>query len=243
MPEKEEEKQEKEQEEKQEEQQEQQEKWDKEKQRADQAEANYQKLAADKGVVEDELAEQQTKVTELETKLAGQAEQKEIELAKMDGDLVDQNVISNFEKTLGELKDAKKRLATVETEIKGYKEAETQKQLKADQDKRREKILKQTDDEFGAKYRNKAIKMANDLVQEGKEKEPADSFDAYVLIAKCYKKLADEDTKEEKEEVPVDTGIGGFTFGKEGLKEGTLEEVQAQMKKEGKFKDIKFTVP
>jgi hypothetical protein len=95
-----------------------------------------------------------------------------------------------------------------------------------------DKICKPLDKEYGAKFRSKAIKMAEEAVNDGKEQAPKDAMDAYFMLQKVYAKLAEEaKSVEKKETIPVDTGSSAFSFQTSEIGEGSLKDVVAQMRK------------
>jgi len=222
--------------------------WDKERQRIEQAEANVRKLTDERDGLNTQLSsvtedlasakEQQTETTDrlakLEEQIKEKAEQTEgDDIDNLDPDLNDPKLIKAvqglrvkqlaLEKQLSEkdksIDDLQKARDALETNQKKQDE-------ESDQAQRREKILTGLDGEFGEKFRNDAIKLANKKVKEEGE-SPRGELDTYLLIRKCYEEVAKKapgDTTT-KETVPVDTGLGGVTFKEGDVKDGYNEDV------------------
>ena len=216
--------------------------WDKQRQEVDQANANVRKIAEEKlalseqvGVATERAESLQTKVSALETKLADKVTQKEQE-TKLDPDLIDPTLI----KVIDELKDnlvaEKELLEEQQKEIKDLKETKAKfleerkvEQEKTAQDERKETILSKLDERYSPKYRNDAIKLAQEKV-DASGKAPVGELDVYLLLDKCYEEIAAKAPKDVEKKVRVDTGEAGVIFKEGDIKEGGLEDVWNQMK-------------
>lgn len=213
--------------------------WDKERQRADEEHANYEKAedARIKAIAENEaLAEQysanQARLAELEAQVTAQNDRKDE--TELDPDLVDKNVI----KEIVNLKNTVKTLAKAKDEqaakIAGYEKKEQAKEADVRLEQTINKVCTPLDEQFSPKFRNPARKLAEKLVKSGAEEAPQDAFDAYLLMEKCYNKVSE---KEKPEGDETDDGKGGAPSPPQARKEGTPEEVLADMIKDKSWKE------
>lgn len=202
--------------------------WDKDKQQAQQEHANYVKATEEKTAIAEELQAQLSKVAELEGQLATKTQT--TDYPDLDPDLIDKNVIKSITQMKTDLKAEKEKVAALEGKAEKYEQTEQQKVVEENRQKMIEKIHKPLDDEFGAKHRNAARELADELVNASKEKEPQDAIEAMILMRKCYKQVSEK--KESKESVRTDDGKGGITASADTRKAGTTEEVLADMKKD-----------
>lgn len=211
--------------------------WDKEKQKEDQQSATYRKLSKQ---IEEMQGQYDTAFSQLSEQLATiggklvEKDNKTDELPELDPTLVDGNVIKYIKLLKGKTDEAEKTLAITQRKIAEYEQQEGDKAAKARKDSTVEKILKPLDEEFGAKFRKRAIDLADKMINDGDEDQPTDALEASQLMRKCYKKLS-EDKPAEKKTI-VDDGKGTIASEKTVPKEGNLEDVWQQMKAEGKFK-------
>lgn len=213
-------------------------KWDTEKQRADQEHANYEKATeqtakaeAEKSAITEEFQAQAIKVAELEE----QAKAQTADYPELDPDMVDKNVIKSFTTMKSDLKTAKDELVTIKGKVAEYEKNEQQKTIETQRNLIIEKMCKPLDDEFGAKYRNAAKNLADELVKNGKEETPVDAIDAMNLMRKCYKRLVEKEKSSGT--VRTDTGGGGTTTPATEKKFGTTQEVLADMRKNQSWKE------
>jgi len=129
------------------------EKWSQEKQRADQAEANYRKLVQDKEAVEAALSERDTKLESLEQKLADLAESQDVPIEDLlDPDLVDAKTIKTVSKMAKQIRDQKKSIDKLTKLADDFQQKSKQSEVKSEKEKTIEKILKPLDKEFGANF-------------------------------------------------------------------------------------------
>ena len=214
------------------------EKWDKEKQRADQAEANYHKISERFNELKDGYENSLTAVNELRTEITSLKElKKEVkeEISELDDAAADPTVIRYIKRLNDQIKKAQLDLAIASGKIAQYEQTESQKEEEQRIEKAKEDILSVCDELHGAKYRSKANLMADKLVNDGLEPRPLTAPRAIALLSKCYKKVKTEEEEAGKKTVKqtsTDTGQGGvsFDFG-EDIKDGSLQDVLAQMKK------------
>jgi DNA repair exonuclease SbcCD ATPase subunit len=234
--------------------------WDKERQRADQAEANLRKVSAEKAELSDqvanltdEIASTAAQSSSLETKLEqlkSEIEDKKDQI-QLDPDIHDPSLIKKiaqmeerYEADRSILNDQKKQIESLE-EVKAQYEADrAENDRVSEQKKREEAILSTLDDEFAPKYRNDAMKLAQEEVTKLGE-APKGEWAIGNLLRKHYKHLWDADTKkgEKEETVQTDTGTGGVVFKEGDIKEGSFEEVKKQLAKKYKKLGRPFSTP
>jgi len=211
------------------------EKWSQEKQRADQAEANFRKAAKEKDEIALSLSERDTKLASLEQKLADLAEAQEVPVEDLlDPDLVDAKTIKTVSVMAKQIRDQKKAIDKLTSLADSFREKSKTQEIKSEKEKTIEKILNPLDKEFGAKFRNAARKMADSLVDEGKESQPKDVIEAMTLMRQCYVKVKSEaDAKTEKKVTQTDNGSSSFSMDASIPKSGTRRDIMTQMKKKG----------
>jgi DNA repair exonuclease SbcCD ATPase subunit len=174
----------------------------------------------------------QSEIEALKTQLSAKAEEKKV-LEEMDPDLVDKSVQGNIRTLAAENEELKSRLAQLENIANQYAQTEQQRKADADKQEARESILRPLDEEFGSQHRNKAIKLADQWIADGKEAQPAGSpavaaIQARDLMRKAYKEV----TTEAKASIATDTGSAGAGHTDESqIKEGSFDDVLAQMQK------------
>jgi len=215
-------------------------KWDEQKQKLDQAESVANKARLETQEHADALEESNTKLAELQAKLdANQktVQDKKDQLAEMDSQCVDKGVIANLQRLEASNKKQAERIAKQEEKIAKAESIEQQRQNTLAVEKMKQEILKDCDKEFGSKYRNDAYKLADSLVDSGKEKQPKSQYAGSLLMRKCYKQVKDEaeakvKAEKEKNKVPTDSGSGGVSHTKTKRKSGTMQEVLSDMKKD-----------
>ncbi|MCJ7482658.1 MAG: hypothetical protein MUO31_06805 [Thermodesulfovibrionales bacterium] len=211
-----------------------QEKWDKERQRADQAESVAAKARTEAQQYASMLEESKTQLAAAQSKLETsqkETQTKKDELLQMDTALVDQNVITNLEKLEARDRANAQKLDEMSRKLSTYEADRTERIRQENINKARESVLSQCDEEFSPKYRTEALKIADELVDTGKEKRPNDKFEGYILMKKCYRQVSEKETSKEKATVNIDTGKGGApVVKKEARKSGSMKEVLADMK-------------
>lgn len=237
--------------------------WDKDKQRADQAEANVKKLAEDKAELSSKLdaaTEQLTTVQEQSESLGATVEQLESQLKaakaekaeqdELDPDLHDPGLIKKINSLETQLtndkalfEDAQKQIKQLSDKAVQYEADRKKEQEDAARAERKEDILTKLDERYNPKFRNEAVKLAQEEVDKD-GKAPKGELGAYLLLEKHYKQLSEKALKDEAEKettVPADPGTGGIGFKEGEIKEGSLREVAKQVK--AKYKGKGFTLP
>lgn len=208
--------------------------WDTARQEKEQAEANYTKAVAENEAISEELVSSQTKIAELEEQIT--AKKDEPSYPDLDDTLTDGNVIKSITQMRAELKEAKQERDELKTYAETHKASEEQRQAQVYEDKLIEKIHKPLDKEFGVKYHNQARALADKLIEEGKEKKPADAIDAMNLMRKCYIEASKEPDKK-GDSVRTDSGGGGITSPSGQKKAGTNVEIFADLRSDSSWKD------
>jgi uncharacterized protein (DUF3084 family) len=205
--------------------------WDKEKQRADMEHANFLKAKSQNDDLQGKLDTYESRMSQLEAQI--KVNQEKVEIAELDPlradvpDLVNQN-----QKLIQRLKAVESQFRQLESKATEFEKIELDRKATTERQATIDKICKPLDKEYGAKFRSKAIKIAEEAVNSGEEATPKDAIDAYFMLEKVYKKLRSEDeTEKKKEAIPVDTGSNAFSFQSADIGEGSLKEVVAQMRK------------
>jgi len=213
------------------------EKWSKEKQRADQAEASSRLKVQENEQLTAQLSEAGDNMAKLEQKLADLAESQDVPVEDLlDPDLVDAKTIKTVSKLAKQNRDMQKKIDKLTKLADDFQSKEQTKKAKSEKDKTIDEILKVCDEEFGAKFRNSAKKMADALVDDGKEPQPKTIMAAYRLMRKCYaevKAKAEKKETEKKKPVQTDSGVSSFSLDASVPKKGTLKEVMAGIRKTG----------
>lgn len=219
-------------------------KWDAQRQIVDQEVANRAKAEGQRDALAEQLETNQAKLEEAHAELSSlrkeQAAKQSVALADLDDDLVTPGVRKNFDLLAKKVTDLENLTAGQAVELKAYKDRDAEQEAKKQKRDAVEGILKPMDAKYGAQHRTAAKKLADDKVksgefldEDGQPRSPT-SVEAIFLMQGCYeqvKRESEEKEKSKESEVPTDTGFGGISFGDSGVKEGTREEVLADMKK------------
>jgi len=236
--------------------------WDKAKQELDQYKANVERLSEQKTELQEQIGDLQTtieaereetadKLASIEKQLAKKTKEEKVDdIDNIDPDLVDANVIKVLKNLKVQQESLEKQLAEKDQDIAKLKEvkekyeADRKKATEdAQRDTLREAMLSDLDKEFGAKFRNEAIELANKKVKESDGKAPEGDFFIYKFIRNCYKEVAEKAPKgtSEKKTVSVDSGASGVTFKEGEIKEGSIDEVFPVIA--AKYKGKGFSMP
>lgn len=208
--------------------------WDKERQRADQAEADLRKEVARSTSQSVEMQSLTGTVKGLQEQLEQIEAAKNLDLKTADPDSADiPDVVKTQEKIIKALEDATKEITALKQKATLF---EKDAQLSADekaQEKVIERISKPLDTKYGAKFRNEARARAEKEVSD-RGRAPADSLECHQMLEKHYIDLVEEEKSGKKKTTVTDGGKGGNvrTIG-EGITEGSLDDVVAQVKKKG----------
>lgn len=206
--------------------------WDKSRQELEQVQANYEKATAENAAITEQLESKQLEIDSLNESIKAKEEQKsDIEL---DPDMVDKNVIKSITQMKSELKSAKDELKDLKSYAAEHKQVEQQRAEKVAEDDAVRRMCEAIEEDYDPQHRNEAIALAKKLVKDGKEPPVSDGIDGMKLMRKCYKQLSE---KAKPEDVPTDKGGGGGPSPPSTRKEGTEEEVLADMKKDQSWRD------
>lgn len=231
--------------------------WDKDRQKVDQLSANVSKLSNERAELTTQLTEMsqrsqdmQDTVARLEAQLTtAQATQTQSE--SLDPDMYDDKLMQKISKFETEIGNTKKLLAESNAQIKELADAKTRYEQEAENDRettrkaeRKELILTDLDSEFGAKFRNEALKLAQDEVN-ATGVAPSGDYAVAQLLRKHYKQLSATPGSVTKvnPSVPADNGEGGVVFAEGEIEEGTRDEVMDSIRKKYAGRDGPFTMP
>lgn len=212
--------------------------WDKERQRADQAEANLRKIQASKA--ESDLKAQQLErtVSDLQGKMEQIEAVKGLDLTELDPDKADvPEVVKEYAKMSKVLEETTKKLTALERKaIKYEQDAELTRQER-EKEGTIERICTPLDKKYGSSLRNEARKRAEEKVTE-RGFAPEDALECYQMLENEYITLAAEASKK-KETAPSDNGRGGskVSIG-DNITPGKVDDVMAQIRKEGGLKSL-----
>jgi len=217
-------------------------KWDKFQQQLDQERANTRKLSQDREQLSMKLGEMSATVETLKRAIADSKVQTQ-EVKDLDPNSADIPELTKhnnmLRQQLRETQESVRKLSGLATEFQNREQQRSMEDMRA---KTIEKILKPLDEEFGAKYRSTAKKLADKLVDSGEEQQPADAYEASLLMRKCYKRVIDGEkvpTKEKKSPT-TDSGSGGGVSirASDSIGTGRLEDILAKAKKAGGLKAL-----
>jgi hypothetical protein len=212
--------------------------WDAERQRADQAEANFRKAQATKEEAERKAAEAETRVREaeekarsLEDKMVKYADDRDIDLSNLDKDLVGENTINVLSAMQSKIDAANARVEQLQTLAKDYEKREEEKAQTAKKEQAKMAVVARVEQEFSPKLRNKALELAAKKC-DARGYPPQSDLDAYLVLRDCYQELSSEAPKSKKA-VATDTAGGKVAAApqQDDIKSGTLREVAAQVRK------------
>jgi hypothetical protein len=208
--------------------------WDKERQRADQAEANSRKTAAKLSATELKTNQLEQTVAELQGKLQTIEDVKGLDLSAINPDDADiPDVVRNQAKVVQALEKTQAKLSALEQKAASYEQNELQSRQVRERESVIEKIMNPLDKEFGAKYRNEARKLAEAEVEE-RGYAPNGELECYQMLRRHYETLKTKGVESASKETPSDNGRGGSksSFG-DSIKPGTVDDVMAQIRKGG----------
>jgi hypothetical protein len=207
-------------------------KWDAERQRADLERANFQRAKAEKEQLATKVSAYEGRIADLEKQIKVNAKSVEIqELDPLRADVPD--VVKQNQLLIQELKSLRKGYNELQELASDFQKTEAQRRAESDRQKNIEKICKPLDTKFGAKYRTKAVKLAEDAIADGREDTPTSELDAFFILERYYEKVKSEEDKAKPKDTPIptDNGSKAFSFLTSDIKEGSLEDVMAQLRK------------
>jgi hypothetical protein len=216
-----------------------QEEYDKAQQMIKQERGNAVRAREEVEAYKGELSRMDNEIATLRASMEAKASAANVDVDDLDSSLADPAVVKSLRKTQNELKQLTEKFLLAQHKITKYEDNMNYEHAVSEQQRTVENILIECDDEYGSKYRNAAVDLADKLVDEGTEKKPKDVFGGMRLMKKCYKQVIQEAEakakEEEKVKVETDKGKGGFSFSEnEDYEEGSLKDVLAGMKKRAK---------
>jgi chromosome segregation ATPase len=213
--------------------------WDKERQRADQAEANYRKSEARVGAADLKTQQLERTVSELQGQMQKIEAVKSLDLSELDPNEADvPEIVREYSKMAKALKDATTDIADLKQKATSYEnDAKTSRQER-EKESIIERICKPLDEKYGVSLRNEARRLAEEDA-DSRGYAAADALEASQMLEKHYIALSEKASKK-KETVPSDSGRGGskVSFG-DNIKPGKIGDVMAQIRKEGGLKSLK----
>jgi len=218
--------------------------FDKDRQRADQAEANFKKAKADRDRLNSELESQRQKAQELEAQIkelqAGKAAEKDVidQIPEIDPENAS---VEDYGKAMKQMRTViatlTKKLAQVET--KGDQSEATRKKEReaAAEQEQRNKTFNKVCERLEKKHqasglRNRAVELMEQRV--AKEGDPENQAEATLMLDECFAEAKAETKKsKDRKTTPVtDTGGGGrVSLGNVQIKKGSLDDVVSQFEK------------
>jgi hypothetical protein len=205
-----------------------------EKQMIDFERANAQKARADLASITEAYEGANSRIESLQSELDSIKTVKDREQEKlddMDPDFVDAKVIANIKRLETRLLEKENQISTLLNKASEYERERAERAAKQKHNETKERVLDVADELIGAQYRTEALRLADELVDTGKEKQPTTEADAIRLMIKCYRQV---ETKQQKKKngVSVDGGKAGVAGSKKPAttkKTGNLDEVYADM--------------
>jgi len=215
--------------------------FDKDRQRADQAEANLRKEKNRREQLENELTSLRTTAELLQSQVVELSKSKKDadELSDQLPDIPDDastedlarahkamnKLIKNLFKTVGELRQSTSRHQQETRAEREQREAAEHRNATLD------KVCTRLEKKHGAGLRNRAIALMEKRIEDGEQ--PGDPTEATLMLDDCFEqaKIEREDKKKQDKDKPNDDTGGGGTrprLGPAKLKPGSLDEVAAQ---------------
>lgn len=133
-------------------------------------------------------------------------------------------------------KEMNENIKSLQKTKEQFEAEKIQQQQTTYKEQQKEKILSRLDKEFGAKYRNEAVELANTKVREA-GKAPIGEIAIMELIWDCYKEVVAKEPKPDtKKTVPVDDGKGGVPRVAEEKTTGRVDDIWQDVYKKYKTK-------
>jgi len=156
------------------------------------------------------------------------------------------DAVKALQKLTAKVQEQQGLITKLQEHIDSQQKTDRERQLTQARSAIEEEIYATCDEEFGAQFRNEAIKMADDLVDDGEAAQPKTQMQGYTLMRRCYAEVAKKHAKpapKTKETVPTDSGLRGLNHTEIGdseeFKPGSLDQVKADIAKRmktGKWK-------
>jgi hypothetical protein len=221
--------------------------WDKERQRAEQAEANLRKTQRDKAALENTAKTAQATADALQTELNKILKANEVKVDDIDAEITDPKLLAVIRSLQSKVDQATERAGKLEKKVSDYEVMESQKAVEASRNAERDEIVADVENDMKAyglsdnpaKLRNAAIAAANEICHK-RGYAPKDSREAEKMLKQCYVDLAkaEKGTTAPKKPIPGDSGKGGSPIIKtEAPKKGSVRELannlRARLRKSG----------
>jgi chromosome segregation ATPase len=207
--------------------------WDKERQRADQAEANYRKSEARVGAADLKTQQLERTVSELQGQMKQIEAVKGLDLATLDPNEADvPDIVREYAKMSKALESTTSKITALEQKAAQYENDASNDRQEREKEGVIERICKPLDTKYGVSLRNEARRLAEEEV-EARGFAPKDALECRDMLEKHYVTLS-KDASKKKEIVPSDSGRGGskVSFG-DNIKPGKISDVMSQMRKGG----------
>ena len=206
--------------------------WDKERQRADQAEANFRKEQDSRQELETKLNDQAEKTQAMQDKLEELAKVNDVDLTEIDEEMTDPVVVKALKAMQSKIDKANAKAESLEKVAEGYRQNEQAKETTAARSKAQDEIVADIEEEYPAKYRNEAVKAADAICKE-RGYSPRDRYEASKLLKSCYKALASKKKApaSDDEKIPTDSGKGSSSVAETKGKGGSIKDLANQWRK------------
>jgi hypothetical protein len=221
--------------------------WDKERQRADQAEANLRKIQRDKVALEATAKTAQETADTLQAELNKILKANEVKVDDIDAEITDPKLLAVIRSLQSKVDQATDRAGKLEKKVSDYEAMEAQKAFEAYRTAERDAIVADVEADIKAygisdnpvKLRNAAIARADEICHK-RGYAPKDSREAEKMLKQCYMEIAkaEKGTTAPKKPIPADSGKGGSPIIKtEAPKKGSVRELannlRARLRKSG----------
>lgn len=203
-------------------------------QQASQNDANARREREARTAVEKEAGDTKAQLAQMELKLKSleTEQQQQSQYQKMDTDVVDPAVAKNIEALQGQIAGLTQQLTNQQTKITQYEQLEQKREEDRRYNDAVEQICAPLDKEFGKKYRSEARVMADKAVEDGTEKKPNTTLEAFLLHKKFYEQLSAKEA--EKKTTSTDNGKSTKAIAPGPKKPGKMSDVLKEMKEKCK---------
>lgn len=194
--------------------------WDKQRQRADQAEAGRRKIEQEKAALEAQASGHTVRIKELESQIAELTKDQDVNLDDADEAVTDPRVIKKLKLLDAQLKTEQQKRADLEkTMLQEAAKLQAERE-EAAKERTQQKVIADIESRLAKRYgvanpvqfRNRAIQMANEICED-RGYSPETTLEAARILEDCYFELADAQTKNKPKSqtrpaVPTDSGKG-----------------------------------
>ena len=215
------------------------EQFNKERQRADQAEANVRKLLNERNQLTSQFTTLQSQIQQQQQELQKLSSTKQVldEIPEIDAETAS---VEDLVKVAAAMKKTitaqAKKLASLEGKARQFENLETNRAAQSERNGILEEVCAELETEFGAGLRNDALKIMAQINEE--QGPPANSAKATLCLRTCFKQAKEarieaenKTTEKKKSNIPPGEGGGHSSFKSQKFTKGSLKEVYAQAKK------------